>query len=185
MAREHQPVLSNDSVTLRPWTHQDVHAVLEAFREPNIRRWHVRGIDSESIDGESEAIAWIDGWLEGWRAEKDASWAVTTQSDDAACGYIALRGVDLEFGHAQITYWVLPASRGQGVATSSCLALAEWAFNELGLHRLSLIHSTANAISCRVAVKAGFEYEGTFRSALLHMDGWHDMHGHARINDSH
>src|SRR3954468_5844811 len=163
MAHQNQPVLSGGSVSLRPWTHEDVHAVLEAFREPSIQQWHVREIDSES-----EAIAWVDRWHEGWRSEKDASWAITIQngnSDDAACGYIALRGVDLEFGYAQITYWVLPRSRGQGVATSSCLALADWAFKELGLHRLGLIHSTANAISCRVAVKTGFEYEGTFRSA--------------------
>lgn len=40
---------------------------------------------------------------------------------------------------------------------------------------------TANAASCRVALKAGFAAEGTRRSAALHADGWHDMHLHARI----
>ena len=33
----------------------------------------------------------------------------------------------------------------------------------------------------RVAAKAGFTAEGTLRSALLHADGWHDMHLHARV----
>ena len=32
-----------------------------------------------------------------------------------------------------------------------------------------------------MAAKAGFALEGTKRSALLHADGWHDMHLHARI----
>jgi len=32
-----------------------------------------------------------------------------------------------------------------------------------------------------VAVKSGFEAEGTERGAELHTDGWHDMHLHARI----
>ncbi|MEU1023512.1 GNAT family protein, partial [Streptomyces sp. NPDC005904] len=50
-----------------------------------------------------------------------------------------------------------------------------------GLHRLELTHATANEASCRVALKAGFPAEGTKRSALLHADGWHDMHLHARI----
>jgi len=39
----------------------------------------------------------------------------------------------------------------------------------------------ANPASCRVAVKSGFEAEGTERGAELHTDGWHDMHLHARI----
>jgi hypothetical protein len=33
----------------------------------------------------------------------------------------------------------------------------------------------------RVAGKAGFAFEGTKRSAVLHQDGWHDMHLHARV----
>jgi RimJ/RimL family protein N-acetyltransferase len=40
-----------------------------------------------------------------------------------------------------------------------------------------------NEISCRVAVRVGFPLEGTMRSALLHDDGWHDMHVHARVAD--
>ena len=39
----------------------------------------------------------------------------------------------------------------------------------------------ANTASCRVAGKAGFHLEATLRSVLLHSDGWHDMHLHARI----
>jgi RimJ/RimL family protein N-acetyltransferase len=32
-----------------------------------------------------------------------------------------------------------------------------------------------------VAAKAGFDLEGTLRSAMRHPDGWHDMHLHARL----
>ena len=47
--------------------------------------------------------------------------------------------------------------------------------------RLEVWHSTRNAASCRVAEKAGFVAEGVKRHAVLHVDGWHDMHVHARI----
>ena len=60
-------------------------------------------------------------------------------------------------------------------------ALADWALDVVGLHRLELYHATANEASCRVALKTGFAPEGTKRSAVLHEDGWHDMHLHARI----
>jgi [ribosomal protein S5]-alanine N-acetyltransferase len=39
----------------------------------------------------------------------------------------------------------------------------------------------ANQASCRVGAKAGYELEGIMRGALLHADGWHDMHLHARV----
>lgn len=61
------------------------------------------------------------------------------------------------------------------------MAVATWAFDELGMHRVEVAHSIANPLSCRVASKAGFEVEGTRTSALLHDDGWHDMHVHRRI----
>jgi len=40
-----------------------------------------------------------------------------------------------------------------------------------------------NLPSSRVAIEAGFDFEGVKRCAGLHLDGWHDMHLHARIND--
>jgi RimJ/RimL family protein N-acetyltransferase len=70
---------------------------------------------------------------------------------------------------------------GPGVATRATAELARWALDGLELHRLELMHSIANPPSCRVADKAGFTLEGTLRSALLHPDGWHDLHLHARL----
>lgn len=43
------------------------------------------------------------------------------------------------------------------------------------------MHAVRNEASCRVAIKTGFVLEGTKRSAVLHPDGWHDMHLHARV----
>ena len=177
MSDRAQPVLeAQGSVTLRPWAPTDAATVMEAFREPSIQQWHMRRLDTRD-----ETLAWIEAWHDRWRAESDASWAITTTDGATFLGYIALRSVDLEFGYAEVTYWILPAFRGRGVATHACLAVADWAFAGLGLHRLEVRHSTANAASCRVATKAGFEPEGTMRSALLHADGWHDMHVHSRI----
>lgn len=177
MANREQPVLwAEGPVTLRPWTRADVAGVIEAFHEPSIQQWHMRRLDTEE-----ETLAWIEAWHERWRAESDASWAISSASGTTLLGYVALRDVDLEFGCAEVTYWVLPASRSHGVATQACRAVADWALADLGLHRLEVRHSTANVASCRVASNAGFEPEGTLRSALLHPGGWHDMHVHSRI----
>jgi RimJ/RimL family protein N-acetyltransferase len=48
-------------------------------------------------------------------------------------------------------------------------------------HRIEICHSTQNPASCRVAERAGYTAEDVKRSEVLHTDGWHHMHQHARI----
>ncbi len=96
-------------------------------------------------------------------------------------GQIAFRTIDLREGAAELSYWVLPEARGRGIAQQAVLALTNWSFDELGLHRIEINHSTLNVGSCHVADRAGYVLEGVKRSQVLHPDGWHDMHQHARI----
>ena len=160
-------------VTLRAWQESDVEAVVTAYADPAIQRWHCRSMSA------AEALEWIAGWARRWRAETGASWAIV--EGGVVAGQIGLRRVDLEEGQAAISYWVLPSARGNRVAPRALTALTGWAFGTLGLHRLELSHSTANTASCRVAQRCGFLLEGTRRSEALHADGWHDMHAHARL----
>jgi RimJ/RimL family protein N-acetyltransferase len=95
-------------------------------------------------------------------------------------GRLSLRP-QLALGTGEFGYWVLPVARGAGVAPRALQAGTSWALGDLGLHRIELVHSTTNRASCRVAAKAGYELEGTKRGDLLHADGWHDMHLHAKI----
>lgn len=170
-----QPRLEvDDQLVLRPWHEGDARAVQTAFDCPDIQRWHVKRMDS--LD---EALAWIAEWTGRWDNEKDASWAIA--DDDRPIGQVGLRAISLFEGSAELSYWVVPTARGKEVAVRAARALTRWAFDVLGLHRVVLQHSTANAASCRVAAKLGFPVEGTLRSALLHADGWHDAHMHARL----
>ncbi|MFB9237051.1 GNAT family N-acetyltransferase [Plantactinospora siamensis] len=173
LASREQPVLAADGLLLRPWRPPDRDAVLTAYADPAIQRWHCRTMIGP------EAEAWIAAWSRRWAAETDASWAVL--AGDAVVGQVGLRRIDLAEGCAAVSYWVLPAARGHRTAPRALTAAAAWCFGELGLHRLELSHSTANPASCRVALRCGFPVEGTRRGQGLHADGWHDMHLHARL----
>lgn len=169
---------------LRPWECTDAPAVLTAFSDPAIQRWHLRRADSQD-----EARDWIEQWQDAWYAETGVHWAVIRPKNGAPdgaeelLGRISLRSLTLGIGQAECAYWTLPAARGQGVAPRSVAAVARWAFDEVGFERLELAHSVMNEASCRVATKSGFALEGTRRRGHLHADGWHDMHIHARIRD--
>ena len=98
-------------------------------------------------------------------------------------GRASIKGIEVGGGQGGMAYWTMPDRRRRGVATRAVKALTRWAFHEIGFHRLELTHSVHNIASCRVAVSAGFLSEGTQRDAGLHLDGWHDMHLHARLRD--
>ncbi len=169
-------IVVRPAVVLRPWRLGDAAAVLAAFTDPDIQRWHVRRADSLE-----EAVEWITDRQRGWAAESELNWAVAERQSDAVLGRMSLNSVDLHDGSAGLAYWMVPAARGRGICTQAARALCRWAFEEAGFHRIWLDHSTANHASCRVAVKAGFIAEGVARSSALHADGWHDMHVHARL----
>ncbi|MFG3603320.1 GNAT family N-acetyltransferase [Micromonospora chersina] len=173
LARHPQPDLDAGDLRLRPWRPEDRPAVLAAYADPAIRRWHCRAMTDD------EARDWIASWPVRWRQETGAGWAVT--DGPTVLGQISLRALDLPEAQAEVSYWVLPAARGRHVAARALTALTTFGFDRLGLHRVWLRHSTANPASCRVAERAGLTAEGTQRGAARHTDGWHDMHLHARL----
>jgi ribosomal-protein-alanine N-acetyltransferase len=171
-----QPHLDGSSgLVLRPWRTEDSPRLRAAFQDPAIQFWHTR-----TISNNEEAEALINDYAQDWQAESRANWAVVSLADELL-GRVSLNPMKLEDGEAEIGYWMNSAARGRGVAVDAVNLLIAWSF-DVGFHRLIIHHSTTNLASCSVARKAGFDLEGTKKSALLHADGWHDMHLHARIN---
>jgi len=168
-----QPEIGAEGVLLRPWQPADRPAVVAAYADPDIQRWHCRSMTDD------EARDWIAHWPGRWHSETGAGWAVLDAG--RVVGQISLRRLFLADGLAEVSYWMLPEARGRRIAPRALTALTAWSFTTLGLHRVELAHSTANVASCRVARHAGFTAEGTKRSEARHADGWHDMHLHARI----
>lgn len=171
-----QPRLPADGLVLRPWELEDAQALVEAYSDPAIQRWHARSMT------EAEAVGWVRERWARWEAETGADWAVVEQ--EALVGRAGVKDLRLAEAIAEAGYWVVPAARGRRVATRALLAVTGWLFGEVGLQRIELAHSVDNAPSCRVAEHAGFAYEGTMRQQGLHADGWHDMHLHAKLRDT-
>jgi len=168
-----QPTLFVDELTLRPWQAADASAVVRAYQDPDIQRWHVRTMS------EREAAEWVASWPRKWAEETGAGWAVC--DDEGLLARMGLRALSLAEGVGEVAYWVLPEARGRSVAPRALRVVSAWLFVHAGLHRIELAHSTLNIGSCRVAIKAGYALEGTKRQQALHQDGWHDMHLHARV----
>ena len=173
-ARHDQPVLTTArGRVLRLWRADDASVLVAAYADPAIQRWHHRRWTAD------EALAWIDEAAQRWRSETGAEWAVT-DADDRVVGRVALHDANLSVGQGAVSYWTVPAARGQGTAVDAVDTVARWDLDEVGFWRLEVRHSTANTPSCRVATGAGFVHEATLARQHLHDDGWHDVHVHSR-----
>lgn len=177
-------VLSGHGLALRPWDPDsavDVEAWLRGHTDPEFLRWNtpLRTIQDtatarESLRARSADVA----------AGTIVSYCVTHGVGGAVLGQISVHAIDRVMSHGGVGYWVLPEARGRGVATRALLLAARWAFDELGLHRLEVGHALGHSVSCRVAERCGFRYEGTLRGAMWEAerrDAFRDVHGHGRL----
>lgn len=177
MAALPQPELDlPGGMLLRPWAASDAPALVESCLDPDIRHWNRTG--RLTLAAAEERIA---RWHARWQSEEAAIWAVAPAAGGPAVGLIGLADLDLPGGSGEFLYWLLPAGRGGGIMAAATDRVSRWAFRDLGLQRLRITHSVHNTASCATATKAGFPLEGTMRGALLHADGWHDEHLHARL----
>ena len=153
--------LRDDEVELRPWTHDDVPALVAACNDPDIQRF-IPVIPRPYT--EDDANDFVSGRS---RPEIEHSFAVTRAG--VVVGAIGMSTNQSRTGH--IGYWCAREARGQGVTTRALRLVCEWGLADLELERLELITDPDNTASQRVAEKVGFHREGVLRSHLPHPDG--------------
>jgi RimJ/RimL family protein N-acetyltransferase len=164
-----------DGLTLRPWRHTDVEAVLVAFGPEEMARQA-----GEPIDTVEAAERWLRARHDHWQAGSGYSWAITDRGG-VVLGNVMIGAVDRHHGTGWVSYWTAQAARSRGVATAGVRAVAAWAFDDVGLFRLELGHRTNNPASCVVAARAGFLVEGLQRAKLRYDDQRYDVELHARL----
>lgn len=95
--------------------------------------------------------------------------------DRRFCGEINLSGVQRgPFQSGSIGYWIDESVAGQGLVPESMALLLDYAFEELGLHRIQVAIIPRNAASRRVVEKLGLREEG-LAVGYLEINGiWED-----------
>lgn len=150
-------VPSAPALTLRPWTDDDVAALVTAYQDPAMRRWNT------SVPQDHDAgRAWVKEQQDGWSDGHQFAFAVLEDVPGAAsrlAGHVVLREVTAGEPAAEVGYWTVADARGRGVAHRALEVLTTWAFDTFGtdgLQRLNLLHQVDNVASCRVAEKTGY-----------------------------
>lgn len=175
---EPQPRISDGTVTLTAFTIRDMGALVDANRDPEMAKRFDFPPGEPSPEPARRAIR---RWQEGWRRRRLVGFAVRdARSGDLIGGCEVRIGKD---GIANLSYFTIPARRGEGIATRAARLAAGFAFGELQLERLEIRVETDNVASRAVAQGAGFRFEGILRSAGVYARGRRDMALYARVRE--
>lgn len=163
----------------------------------NFARWnrnteYYRLLDTDPaiLWSEKKWTEWMEKDVEKPGAEPGAFFEIRTLADDRSIGFLAIFGIQphhgdsfMAIGLGEKDYW------GKGYGTEAMDLLLGYAFNELGLHRVSLFVFAYNARGIRSYEKNGYRHEGTIRQAQrrdgkswdIHMMGvlrseWEEKH---------
>ena len=153
-------------LTLRPWTEDDIPALVAGCNDPEIARW-IPLIPHPYTDADARAFLTMEV------APADYRRAIIV--DGGVVGGIGM-GLNSHDYRGTLGYWIARDARRRGICTRALRVLARHGLEELGLQRLELITDPDNRASQRVAEKVGFQREGVLRAHLRHPDG--------RIRDS-
>ena len=158
--------LTDGVVTLRPWSMDDLPALVAACNDETLHYWlpmfpfPYRDEDGRFISHQPERNAEGSGNVGVFHAQTGALLG--------GCGFRGLEAERTEFG-----YWVASAQRGRGIAPRALTLLVRWVVEHTGAKRLQLHADVENIASQRVAEKAGFTREGVQRS-------WMEIRGERR-----
>ena len=156
------PALPGPRVTLRGPRADDAQALFELFSIPEVMRYWSRPA-MQSID---EACTLIEGIDEGFRNRTMLNWVITDAAD-VAIGSCTLFRIDPRHRCTELGYALHPAHWGSGIASEATSLALAWAFEVLGLHRVSAGIDPGNESSRRLLLRHGFQLEGHLRQSYF------------------
>ena len=173
------PVIKSGEITLKPLRLRD-RSAWEEVRRAN-REWlSPWEATRPQVDGEPPLPSYFAMVRQAHRDARELRslslgiW-ITDEGKKRFVGQITLGG--LSFGAYRggyIGYWIDRRVANRGIVTRAVIALTQYGFQELLLHRIEINMRPENSASQRVAEKAGYTYEG-LRHRFLHIDGdWRD-----------
>lgn len=103
--------------------------------------------------------------------------------DGRFAGIIGFKNTDLANRRSEIGYWLSPEYQKRGIMTRCVRRLCSYAFEEIGLHRLTVKCAVENVPSRLIPIKLGFNLEGIEKDGELLSGGrYADIEVYAKVN---
>jgi ribosomal-protein-alanine N-acetyltransferase len=176
--RQEVPNLAELSLTietgrlrLRPFTEADVDAIHPVVSQPEFPRlmsWTAHADRAQTIE-------FVRGTIAARTEGRGIAWAIEYEGGVVGC--VALEGITwhlraLRVDRAELGYWLAPACWKKGLMTEGATAVVRFAFDTLGLHKVTTKCFVQNHASRRVIEKVGFRFVGRAEDDVWRDDAW-------------
>lgn len=165
-----------DGVAIRTYVLGDaaeLFALVDASRD-RLRPWMIWEPTTKTVD---DTRAFIQACLSSNDFEGNGLWR-----DGRLIGGVGL-SLDTMANSGEIGYWVAGDHEGQGIVTRACARFFDFAFDELGLHRMELSAAVGNERSRAVAARLGMREEGIARDGCRVEAGYLDLVTYGILED--
>ncbi|MBT3450510.1 GNAT family N-acetyltransferase [archaeon] len=151
----------------------DAKKFLDILKNPNFKYFSFCPISVE------EEIKWIKNCVKNRKNNLEYNYAIILGGKlIGGCGI----KIDQHLKHiGEIGYFVAEEYWGKGIATKAVKLLEKIAFKDLKLRRLTILMSSKNKGSEKVAIKCGYKKEGTMRKYRKLNSKLTDYHLYAKV----
>jgi ribosomal-protein-serine acetyltransferase len=138
---------------------RELFELIEANRV-HLRRW-MNWVDQRR--NEAEVATYVATSLKQFALNQGIHIGIWEQ--DKLCGMINCCPIEWPNKASYLEYWLGASQQGKGIMTASCRAVIEYAFETLGLRRLTIRCAAENRRSRAIPERLGFTFEGLSRDA--------------------
>jgi RimJ/RimL family protein N-acetyltransferase len=170
--------LTGDGTRLREFRRDDLEDYLAIVGDDRVTTW--LSFDSRDRSAARTALDNIVGRVQ--QADRpDYLLAVTRLDDNRMIGFARLGPTGVQAAH--LGYAIAADHWGHGYATDACRTMLAYAFETLGLHRVSAAIGPDNLASIAVVKRLGFSYEGRIRHHVFTNGAWRDSLLYSLLTD--
>jgi RimJ/RimL family protein N-acetyltransferase len=169
-------------LALRPFTRDDLDAVLAYVSDPDVVRFLYWEVTTERAAARKMLDAKIGNWTLT-DAGQTLVLAVELAESGSLVGEVVLKWLSREHRQGEIGFVVTPAHQGHGYATEAATAMLALAFDDLGLHRVIGRCDPRNTASAAVLERLGMRREAHFVQNEIFKGEWGDEYVYALLAD--
>lgn len=177
----HFPMLESDRLILRQIMLTDANGWLAVWNNEDVMRYMT---DFDATPTTQDDILSIIQWADDIFAKQTGlRWALTLKSTNTMLGSIGFHLYHKNHRCAEIGYELNRQYWRKGLMFEAGVAILDFGFNQLNLHRIEANVTVGNEGSARLLRKLGFTQEGTWRDKVFNQGQFLSLWQFALLED--
>ena len=153
------PEIDTSRIRLRWISDEDTDAFYAIYSNPEVMRYW----STPALADREAAANLVKKIQEDWKRRVILKWGIALRTNNQLIGSITLFNLDFNHRRAEIGYALGREFWGQGYMNEALMALLQYAFEDLNLHRIEADVDPRNTASIKTVERLGFQREGYLR----------------------